>query len=68
MKNYHQEGLEKATTFCHYFQDSSRKVKHNVSYRKKYDINLHVLQRMIEAVVLCYQQGLPLRRHCDKAC
>lgn len=57
MKNYHQEGLEKATTFCH-----------NVSYRKKYDINLHVLQRMIEAVVLCSQQGLPLRRHRDKTC
>lgn len=63
--HYHQHALEIAKQFMRSFETPSSNVDYDAKADEKYQKNLHILKRIIEAVVLCAEQGLPLRGHRD---
>ena len=45
------------------FEDPRKNVEYDSKKQERYGKNVHVLKRIIQAVVLCPQQGLTLRGH-----
>ena len=45
------------------FEDPRKNVDYDPKKQERYDKNVHVLKRIIQAVALCAQQGLALRGH-----
>ena len=45
------------------FEDPRKNVEYDSKKQERYDKNVHVLKRIIQAIVLCPQQGLTLRGH-----
>ena len=45
------------------FEDPTKNVDYDPKKQERYDKNVHVLKRIIQAVALCAQQGLALRGH-----
>ena len=45
------------------FEDPRKNVDYDPKKQERYDKNVHVLKRVIQAVALCAQQGLALSGH-----
>ena len=60
---YHNENVTLAQNFVMSFEDPRKNVDYDPKKQERYDKNVHVLKRIIQAVALCAQQGLALRGH-----
>ena len=61
---YHQRACEKAESFFRAFENP-KAVNHGKKRESNYQRNVHILRMIIEAVILCAEQGLALRGHRD---
>ena len=59
--DYHQTALENAKSFI----ENPTASNFNRGSNEIYEKNLHVLKRIIRAILLCAEQGLALRGHYD---
>ena len=62
---YHQKAMERATLFLNSYENPEQRVDHDKQNDTNYDRNIHILKRIIEAVLLCAQQGIALHGHRD---
>ena len=60
---YHQKAMEKATLFINAYENPEQRVDHDEQKNTNYDRNVHILKRIIEAVLVCAQRGIALRGH-----
>ena len=60
---YHNESVTLAHNFVKSFEDPRKNVDYDLKKQKRYDKNVRVLKRIIQAVTLCPQQGSALRGH-----
>ena len=60
---YHNENVTLAHNFVMSFEDTRKNVDYDPKKQERYDKNIHLLKRVIQAVALCAQQGLALRSH-----
>ena len=60
---YHQAAMLKAQKFRENYEGVSHGVDYDPIKEIKFKQNKHILQRIIEAVSLCGEQGIPLRGH-----
>ena len=60
---YHNENVTLSHNFVMSLEDSRKNVEYEPKKQERYDKNIHVLKRIIQAVALCAQQGLALRGH-----
>ena len=60
---YHNENVTLALNFVMSLEDPRKNVDYDPKKQERYDKNVHVLKRIIQAVALCAQQGLALRGH-----
>ena len=57
----------KAKGFVDSYEDPTTNVDYDAEREKRYENNLHVLKRVIQAVKVCEKQGLSLREHMDSS-
>ena len=57
----------KAKDFVNSYEDPATNVDYDAEKEKRYENNLHVLKRVIQAVKVCAKQNLPLRGHRDNS-
>ena len=62
---YHQRSYEKAESFLRTFENPTEAVNHGKRRESNYEHNVHILKMIIEAVILCAEQGLALQGHRD---
>ena len=62
---YHQRSWEKAESFLRTFENLTEAVNHEKKRESNYERNVHILKMLIEAVILCAEQGLASRGHRD---
>lgn len=62
---YHQNAMKKAILFINTYDNPEQRVDHDKQNNTNYDRNIHILKRIIEAVLVCAQQGIALRVHRD---
>ena len=62
---YHQKAIEAAEIFIRGYENPDSNVDFEKQKAQNYDTNLHIIQRIVEAVLLCAEQGLALRGHRD---
>ena len=60
---YHQAAVLKAEKFQENYEGVSHGVDYDSNKEFKFKENQHILQQTIEAVLLCGEQGIPLRGH-----
>ena len=60
---YQNKHVTLAHNFVMSFEDSRKNIEYDPKNQERYEKNLHVLKRVIQAVALCAQQGLALRGH-----
>ena len=62
---YHNETVTLTHNFVMPFEDPTKNVDYDPKKQERYDKNVHVLERIIQAkaVAMCAQQGLALRGH-----
>ena len=65
LTEYHKRNAEKAKHFITVFEDPAKAVSYDKNENEKYECNLYILKVLIQAVLLCSEQGLPLRGHRD---
>ena len=64
---YHSTAMLKAKDFVNSYKDPTTNVDYDAEKEKRYENNLHVLKRVIQAVKVCAKQNLPLRGHRDNS-
>ena len=52
-------------SFLRTFENPTQAVNHDKKGKSNYERNVHILKRVIEAVILCAEQGLALQGHRD---
>ena len=62
-KEYHKNALEKAKGFLELYEDPTKSVTHDENSDEKYERNIHIIKIIIQAVLLCVEQGIALRGH-----
>ena len=62
-KEYHKNALEKAKDFLELYEDPTKSVTHDENSDEKYERNIHIIKIIIQAVLLCVEQGIALRGH-----
>ena len=62
---YHQKALAAAKNFIMNFEDPTQNIDFSKKNDANYEKNLLILKRIIEAVLLCAEQGFALRGHRD---
>ena len=65
LTEYHKRNAEKAKHFITVFEDPTKAVSYDKNENEKYEYNLYILKVVIQAVLLCSEQGLLLRGHRD---
>ena len=63
----HHKALEKAKKFVMTFEDQTKAVTHDKYDNDIYQKNLHILKLIIEAVLLCSEQGITFRGHREQS-
>ena len=63
---YHQATILKAQKFWENYEGVSHALDYDPSKEIKFKQNQHILQQIIEAVLLCGEQEIPLRGHCEQ--
>ena len=63
LTEYHKGNAGKAKHFITIFEDPTKAVSYNKNENEKYEYNLYILKVVIQAVLLCSEQGLPLQGH-----
>ena len=64
-KIYHQKAMEAANHFVQLYENPGTNIGFTKQKDKNYRTNLHIIRRIVEAVMLCAEQGLALRGHRD---
>ena len=62
---YHQKSIGAAEIFIRGYENPDSNVDFEKQKAQNCDTNLHIIQRIVEAVLLCAEQGLALRGHRD---
>ena len=62
-KEYHQGALEKAKDFLESYEGPTKSVTHDKNSDEKYERNIHTIKIIIQAVLLCVEQGIAIRGH-----
>ena len=62
---YHQDNLTAAKQFVKAYEDVKTNVDFDPKANERYQNNIHVVKRIIEAILLCAEQGIALRGHRD---
>ena len=65
LSEYLKRNSEKAKHFITVFKDPTKAVSYDKNENEKYKCNFYILKVVIQAVLLCSEQGLPLRTHRD---
>ena len=64
---YHSTAMLKAKDFINSYEDVTTNIDYDAEKEKRYENNVYVLKRVIQAVRVCAKQGLPLRGHRDNS-
>ena len=59
--------MVEAKRFIKGYEDPATNVDFDKDKEERYNKNFHVLKRIVQAVKLCAEQGLPLRGHRDNS-
>ena len=59
--------MVEAKRFIKGYEDLATNVDFDKDKEERYNKNFHVLKRIVQAVKLCAEQGLPLRGHRDNS-
>ena len=62
---YHSDTIKAAQNVVYMYGNLNANVDSNQQGEMNYEKNVHIMRRIVEAVLLCADQGLPLRRHRD---
>ena len=65
LSEYLKRNSEKAKHFITVFKDPTKAISYDKNENEKYKCNFYILKVVIQAVLLCSEQGLPLRGHRD---
>lgn len=63
--DYHEDAELKETLFLNSYVNPLRRVDVNPFHQVRYEENVNILELIIESVLVCAEQGLPLRGHRD---
>ena len=62
---YHRRTCKTAKYFSTTFENPAQAVNHGEERKSNYERNVHILKMIIEALILCAEQGLALRGNRD---